>query len=140
MEQINRWLDELIEEEPNRWSRTGGRVSVVLDSIHTTSKPRKQEVRLIDKGDFVILQSVVAKSKELNISKKQDKLKLHQRIMERNAVKQVVALYIDNRDRVIGSASIHKNTITKSKLEFTLSILARDCDRFEYILHGEDNQ
>ena len=140
MERINRWIDELIESEPSKWSRTGSKVSVVLDRIHATSKPRRQEIRLIDKGEFVALQSVVAKSKELHISSRQDKLNLHKRIMERNAVKQVVALYIDNRDRVIGSTSIHIKTITKSKLEFTLSILARDCDRFEYILHGEDNQ
>ena len=62
------------------------------------------------------------------------------RIWRRNALKAVVTFTIDRRERVIGLIDQPIESVHPKELKFYIETLARECDRFEYILTGADRQ
>ncbi|MFH1144516.1 MAG: hypothetical protein V1774_08245 [Candidatus Eisenbacteria bacterium] len=62
------------------------------------------------------------------------------RVWRKNAEKQLVAFAFDGRDRLIGLVEHPIATMSPAELAFYVELLARECDRFEYVLRGEDEE
>ena len=135
MESLLQIVDELIETK-----RLSGRRDGNVAFINLDRSDRTQKVRLATKNDSYEFSSVVARVRDVTKSTKDARYELLFRIWCRNALKPVVSLGIDARDRVVGTVtcSIHSTQVVE--ILFYLTTLARDCDRFEYILSGLDRQ
>ena len=134
MESLLKTIDELIETERLRGRRDGNFVFIELNRIDRT-----QKVHLKRKNDTTYeFSSVVARIKDVTDPTTEERNALLFRIWRRNALKPFVSLSIDNRDRVVGTVTCPVQSTHAEKIEFYLTTLARDCDRFEYILSGSD--
>ena len=131
MEDLLRRLDELTARERLPWQRDGNRIRISL-----SRNGRSQIVRLARRKDRYVFSSVVAHASAVN----EDRRWLAFRIWRRNALKAVVTFTIDHRERVIGLIDRPIESVHPKELKFYLETLARECDRFEYILTGADRQ
>jgi hypothetical protein len=50
----------------------------------------------------------------------------------------LVAFGFDKRDRLVGIVEQPIATMAPEELRFYVEMLAKECDRFEYVLTGED--
>ena len=132
MEDLRRRIDELAARECLPWQRGGNRVRISL----SRSGGRSQNVRLARRKDRYVFSSVVAHASAVN----EDRRSLAFRIWRRNALKAVVTFTVDRRERVIGLIDQPIESLHPKELKFYLETLARECDRFEYILTGVDRQ
>ena len=56
----------------------------------------------------------------------------------RNRLSELVGFTIDRYGRMIGEAWVPKDGLTYDEFAFYVMLLARGCDRFEYLLTGKD--
>jgi hypothetical protein len=56
----------------------------------------------------------------------------------RNEATNVVDFTFDDGDRLIGLVRHPESTLDVEELELYLTVLAAECDRFEFLLGGED--
>ena len=131
MEELLRRLDELAVRERLPWQRDGNRVRISL-----ARNGRSQVVRLARRKDRYVFSSVIARVNAVN----ENRRSLAFRIWRRNALKAVVMFTIDRRERVIGLIDQPIESMHTKELKFYVQTLARECDRFEYILTGVDRQ
>ena len=131
MQALHRRIDDLVEREGLPWQRDGNRVTVSF-----TRNGRSQVVRLAQKDDRYRFYSVVARAKGVN----EDRRLLAFRIWRRNGLKPVVLFMLDDRDQVIGLIDQPVASMHARELKFYLETVARECDRFEYILTGSDRR
>ena len=131
MESLLKTIDELIETERLRGRRDGNFVFIDMDR-----SDRTQKVHLKRKNDAYEFSSVVAKVNDVTELSEEGRNALLFRIWRRNALKPVVSLSTDGRDRVVGTVTCPVQSTHAEEIEFYLTTLARDCDRFEYILSG----
>lgn len=131
MEQLIHRIDELIEGERLDWHRKKKRLFISL-----SKNGRSQTVQLALRRNQYVFSSVVARICDLN--KKEDRKSLAYRLWRRNALKPVVTFDIDDRERVIGWIALPIERTHSKDLKFYIESLARECDRFEYILTGTD--
>ena len=131
MEELLGWIDRLIEDQELPWERNGRELQIALSRTG-----RGQLVRLSRRRDHYVFTSIIAKVSAVNESRRD----LAFRIWRRNALKTVVTFAIDDRDRVIGLIDQPIESIHAKELKFYLETLARECDRFEYIMTGQDVQ
>ena len=129
MEELLRWVDEAVAEKGLPWIRDGRRVRISF-----SRNGRSQRVRLAQRKNRYVFSSVVAHVSAVN----EDRRSLAFRLWRRNALKAVVTFTIDRRDRVIGLIDQPIESVHPKELKFYLETLARECDRFEYILTGAD--
>ena len=133
METLLRIVDQLIAQHGEIWKRRGNYVQVKVDRHRRT-----QRVHLAKHHSLYQLTSVVAMVHAVVGDNPAERRQLQRRIWTRNALKPLVNFRIDGRDRIVGSISIPVGQESLAVLEFYLKNLARDCDRFEYILTGQD--
>ena len=131
MEDLFRRIDELTTHERLPWRRDGRRVRVSL-----VRNGRSQIVRLARRRDRYVFSSIIASATDVN----ENRRSLAFRIWRRNALKPVVTFAIDRWERVIGLVDQPVGSLHTEELEFYIETLARECDRFEYILTGDDVQ
>ena len=131
MEDLRRRIDGLAARECLPWQRDGNRVRISL-----SRSGRSQIVRLARRKDRYVFSSVVAHASAVN----EDRRSLAFRIWRRNALKAVVTFTVDRRERVIGLIDQPIESLHPKELKFYLGTLARECDRFEYLLTGVDRQ
>ena len=62
------------------------------------------------------------------------------RTWRRNASKPLVTFAFDDDDRLIGQIEVPAATLDHEELDLYIETLARECDRFEYVLTGADAQ
>ena len=129
MEDLLRWIDRMVADEGLPWRRNGRRVRISFPR-----NGRSQIVRLARRRDRYVFSSVVANVSAVS----EDRRSLVFRLWRRNALKAVVTFTIDRRDRVIGLIDQPIESVHPKELKFYLETLARECDRFEYILTGVD--
>ncbi len=65
-------------------------------------------------------------------------VKLIQNIWNKNRQTDVVGFCIDKKNRLIGSIQQLAETIDREELIFYIHILAKECDRLEYLFSGKD--
>lgn len=60
------------------------------------------------------------------------------RAWRRNASKALVTFAFDDNDRLIGLIEVPTATLDHEELDLYIETVAKECDRFEYALTGED--
>lgn len=133
MEALLQIVDDLVTHDPDSYKRNGNYVRVGVDRFG-----RMQRIHLARKSNFYVLTSPVAHVEGVTGKDSRKRRKLQLRIWARNALKPLVCLRIDGRDRIIGQILVPVGQTSSSTIEFYLKNLARDCDRFEYVLTGLD--
>ena len=126
-------VDDLIVGSSQFKQRKGNYIQVSVDRFGRT-----QRVHVTKRRDEYVLSSVVARISDLLGTDSKHRTLLLKRIWTRNALKPLVNLNIDGRDRIVGSISVPVGQESPSSIAFYLENLARECDRFEYILTGAD--
>lgn len=62
------------------------------------------------------------------------------RAWQRNRSADLVSFDVDDRLRLVGRIQRLADTLDPEELEFYVDTLARECDEFEYLLTGKDEQ
>ena len=124
-------VDRLIKREKLPWLRHGPTISVDL-----SQSGRSQQVRLERRDDLYIFRSVVVGSGFVTRTDTSWRELAH-RVWRKNALKEFVTFAFDEMDRLIGFIEQPVATLDREELQFYIEVLARECDRFEYILTGK---
>lgn len=106
-------------------------------AVITFPDGRGQTILFHSEGDRYVLTSVVIGSRRVSNLGRSRLLPL---IWERNHETNVVGFNLDRRGRVIGRIEQVTKTVDRDELHYYLELLARECDRFEYLLSGHDTQ
>ena len=101
----------------------------------TFSNGRKQVIRYRQQGDSYIFTSYVARPAAV---KKIQLKSLARRILERNRATEVVTFGLGRNGRVEAWINHRAGSLQPGELKFYLAVLAREADRFEYLLTGKD--
>ena len=94
---------------------------------------RTQRVRIVEAADAWHLTSVCARRRHVI-----DEEGLVERVWEQNARASLVGLRLDSRDRLIGELVLPKVGLTADELREAVRMLARECDRMEFVVTGRD--
>lgn len=98
---------------------------------------RRQRMIIERQGERYILTSVVLTSKRV---KEFWRSELLPHLWKRNRETNVVAFSLDRQDRLVGQIEQLAETVDVDELAFYIALLARECDRFEYALTGQDQE
>jgi hypothetical protein len=124
-------LDQVLEAR-HRWTLDGSHVHVP-----TTHGERHQRVDLRIDGDDLVLTSVVLGPRRVNKSAKRRR-ELAVRAWHRNSATNLVTYGIDRRSRLVGEVRHAVADLDPEELDLYIAVLAAECDRFEYLLGGDD--
>ena len=100
-----------------------------------TKDLRRKSDRLLD--DLYVFTSVVLGTRNVTKSIRHWR-RLALLVWERNARHQLVTFGFDRKDRLIGQIQHQAEFLDPEELELYVNTLARECDRFEYLLTGKD--
>jgi len=129
LQSVREFVDRLCEVCGNEFRLQNNRVIVEFPEMQ-----RKQKILLGRKKNLLVMSSVVIKLDP----EKETLQPLVCQIWRKNALLSLVSLSIDSRHRVVGKISVLYDSVTEENLAFYLRSLARECDRFEYVLSLED--
>ena len=132
MKELLERVDRLIETGEVAWERRGRTVQVQLSQGDRRHRVRFQR----QDGMYVFYAIVVGADFVTRDLKKWNELA--HRVWRRNAIRQIVSFSFDEHDRVIGVIKQPITTLDAAELRFHIETLARECDRLEYVLTGED--
>ncbi len=132
MELLTLRIDELIASDSVPWSRDGNAVRIELKM-----RGRAQVVRFARNDDRYVFRSVVLPPKQVTTSARAWR-DLAYRAWRRNAAKELVTFSFDEKDALIGVIEVAAATLDRQELQLYVETLAKECDRFEYALTGED--
>ncbi len=127
-------IDQLIPERRLPWALDGQTVHVKL-----VQNGRGQTVHLGREEEMYVFSSVILGSREVTRSAKRWRA-LALWAWRRNAEKDLVAFLFDVRDRLIGRIEQPVATADAEEVELYIATLARECDRFEYLVTGGDSE
>lgn len=96
---------------------------------------REQTVRYERRGEHYLFTSRVATEGQLHHLTWKE---LSREILRRNRMTKVVAFGVSNRNAVNAWVQQRVSTLRAEKLKFYLRFLAREADRFEFLLTGKD--
>ena len=129
LQSVREFVDRLCEVCGNEFRLQNNRVIVEIPEMQ-----RKQKILLGRKKNLLVMSSVVIK-----LDPEKEALQpLVCQIWRKNALLSLVSLSIDSRHRVVGKISVLYDSVTEENLAFYLRSLAREGDRFEYVLSLED--
>ena len=132
MESLIARIDELIASDSVPWHRDGYAVRVELEK-----GSRAQVVRFARNHDRYIFRSIVLRSTQVTTSDTAWR-DLAYRAWRRNAAKELVTFSFDEKDALIGVIEVSAATLDREELQIYVETLAKECDRFEYALTGQD--
>lgn len=98
---------------------------------------RRQEVTIRLDNDDYEMTSVVLSSSVVTASDEGWRA-LARLAWQRNADSEIVAFTFDKRDRLVGRIRHPAATLDAKELSLYIRSLVRECDRFEYLLSGQD--
>ncbi len=126
----------LVDAAAKRQGRTWRRESrTIVVSLGQTG--RTQRVLLEVAGaDYLFTSVVLGRMAVTKRRKRWNELALL--AWQRNADQQLVTFAFDRNDRLVGLIRHPMDTLDLEELELYVNSLAWDCDRFEYLLSGED--
>lgn len=132
MTDISAMLKGLAAGHRDDWSVKGDTVDV---RFGRTS--RHQSVKVTVRKDMCVITSVILGKKAVTENRKRwDRLALT--AWERNAEHELVTFAFDRYDRLVGQVRHPAAYLDPEELELYITTLARECDRFEYLLGGQD--
>ncbi len=133
MESLIARIDELIASDSVPWHRDGNAVRVELEK-----GSRAQVVRFARNHDRYVFRSTVLSSKQVTTTSDRAWRDLAYRAWRRNAAKELVTFSFDEKDALIGVIEVSAATLDREELQIYVETLAKECDRFEYALTGQD--
>lgn len=96
---------------------------------------RSQKIRVRREGDrYVFTSRVIGARRVEGLSWEE----LAQLVWHRNRVTPLVAFMLDGRGRLVGRIEQPVATLDPEELHAYLLLLARECDRLEFVLTGRD--
>ena len=125
-------IDDLSKMPGLRWEREGATLRVAL-----YKGARYHSVLLSRDKERYIFRAVVLSSSEVTRDKHQRR-RVARRAWRRNASKALVTFGFDSDDRLVGQIEAPAATLDHDELVVYIETLARECDRFEYVLTGQD--
>ena len=132
MDAVLRRLDDLISQRRLPWDRADNTVTVDL-----WKSGRQQRVHIDRGGELYVFWSTVVGCGF--VTKSDDAWRgLAYRAWRKNALKDLVTFAFDEEDRLIGLIEQPVATLNHEELQLYIEILAKECDRFEYVLTGTD--
>ena len=111
---------------------TAGGVEAVFEATE-----RRQRVTIGIEGDQVALASVVLDRDAVTRSTTYWR-ELAVQAWERNRLTDLVLFGFDGDDNLVGRVNHPRATLDAPELRLYLQTLLEECDRFEYVLTGED--
>lgn len=96
---------------------------------------RTQKIKYRREGDNYVFVSSVARPKAVGDIKLKH---LAQRILARNRATEVVTFGLSPRGGIDAWINHRADTLEPEELKFYLKVLAREADRFEFLLTGKD--
>jgi hypothetical protein len=125
-------VDKVIRQHKKEWVRNGNIVTVGLERARRT-----QKVKLLREGDRYIFRSVVLSSAV--VTRKLDRWrKIAYRTWQRNGSKELIIFAFSKNNTLIGSIEAPASTLDSQEIDLYIQTVAKECDRFEYALTGED--
>lgn len=103
----------------------------------TFQNERRQRIEISHKQDHHIMSSVILNRKQVEVLGRTQVLA---RLWQRNRSTNVVNFSLDQSGQLIGQIEQCTDTTNVEELAFYIDLLARECDRFEYVLTGKDLQ
>ena len=134
MESLVSRIDALIAVNSVPWRRDGHTVRVELKK-----RARTQVVHFERIEDRYIFRSVVLPPRAVTTTDRKWR-NLAYRAWRRNATKDLVAFAFDAADALVGVIEVPAATLDREELQMYVETLAKECDRFEYALTGEDTR
>jgi hypothetical protein len=134
MESLVSRIDTLIAVECVPWHRDGYTVRVELKK-----RGRTQVVHFERIEDRYVFRSVVLPPRHVTATDKEWR-RLAYLTWCRNATKDLVAFAFDAANALIGVIEVPAATLDREELQMYVETLAKECDRFEYALTGEDTR
>lgn len=99
----------------------------------TFDDQRKHWLTVIDEGDSYLLRGRVAPRRVVESVRD-----LPIRVWLRNRTTSLIGFRIDSKSRLVGEVWVPKVGLVAEEFQLYLSMLASECDRFEYLLTGAD--
>ena len=98
---------------------------------------RTQRVEIRRHDSLYVFRSVVVGTDYVT---RRDKAwrNLARRVWRKNAVKDLITFAFDEQDRLLGRIEQPVATLDENELRLYVELVARECDRFEYLLTGND--
>ena len=134
MESLASRIDELIAGDSVSWRRDGHTVRVALKK-----RARTQVVHFTRIDDRYVFRSVVLPPDQVTATARAWR-DLAYRTWRRNATKDLVTFLFDEKHALTGVIEVAAATLDREELRMYVETLARECDRFEYALTGEDTE
>jgi hypothetical protein len=101
----------------------------------TLPNGRRQQVRVELRGNRYVLSSVALGQQR---AEQIDRYELIMWLWRINRELGVVGLMLDRGGRLVGRIEQLSETLDAAELALYLQLLARECDRLEYVLSGQD--
>lgn len=130
MDNLRRLLQRLCQSRERNWELQNNRLVVPVGK-----GGRQQEIEFERDGHDYVLTSVVLGRHQVTKDAKNWR-ELARLAWQRNAAGQVVAFAFDARDRLVGQIRHPAAHLDLEELDFYVTTLAYDCDRFEYLVSG----
>ncbi len=132
MEPLLEKISKLINKKEYPWVLKGR--SIIVELAQTG---RKQRIKLIKQGATYVFSSVIINSSA--IRGKNRRRRLAYRAWRKNGIKDLVTFSFNDKGDLIGIIEQPAQTLDHEELSLYIETLAMECDRFEYILTGDDN-
>ncbi len=125
-------IDSIPASKRHDWDIDGDEIRVVK-----RGGERGQTVQVSTVDEMCVLTSVVLGARAVTKSHKRWR-RLALLAWQRNAEHQIVTFAFDRQDRLVGRIEHPVKYLDPEELELYVNALARECDRFEYLLTGAD--
>ena len=132
MDKLISQLKALVASSDSRWTldEHGSEIIVNADG-------RRQSITFERRDELYVLTSVVLSATEVtsNVRRWRELARL---AWQRNAEQELVTFGFDKKERLIGQIQHPERYLDREEVEVYIEALARECDRFEYLLSGQD--
>ncbi|MBI5764270.1 MAG: hypothetical protein HZA51_12180 [Planctomycetes bacterium] len=118
---------------PDEWTVRANHISVCFPSLD-----RKQSVYITASENEIVLTSTVQKAGDIKSAA--NRRRLARMAWRRNADHDLITFAFDAVNNLVGLVRHPRSTLDPAELELYVDTLARECDRFEHVLMGEDSQ
>ena len=125
-------IEQLSTRSDRRWTLEGDIIRVRL-----RDGGRSQTVRVSQDQDRYVFRSVVLSTPAVKRTKNLRR-RIAYRAWRRNGSKPLVTFAFDDEDRLVGLIEVPATTLDHEEIDLYVETLARECDRFEYVLTGAD--
>lgn len=132
MHKLQQLVREVMQDKPVEWKLEDRALSVWIGE-----GTRHQTMHLDRQEEMYFIWTVVLGEKRVTKTA-QGWRKLALLAWQRNADHEVVTFGFDRKDRLIGLVRHPVDHLDAEELEVYLRALSRECDRFEYLLTGQD--